>query len=311
MTERMGVEPEEVVGKNLWEEFGDSIPDELEARYRSVMESGESAEFEQYVPDPFDYWTEARVFADDDGLSVYSRDISERKEYEERLKSQRDTLDVLNHNLTHDIRNDLQLVTAYAEMISDRLDEESQEYLETIRENANHAIELTKSASDISKALFTEDEQLKHVSLRNVLNTEMEIIRTEYPEASILVDGQIRDVTVVADDMLDSIFRNLLKNAVQHNDKPVPEVSISTEERIDEVVIRVADNGPGVPDAQKDTIFGKGEKGFENSGTGIGLYLVTMLIERYDGEVGVSDNNPEGAVFSVTLPKVDEEQSVQ
>lgn len=311
MAERTGLQPEEITGKNLWEVFGDSIPDELEERYRGVMDSRKPAEFEQYIPDPFDYWVEVRAFSDDDGLSVYSRDISKRKEYEERLKSQRDTLDVLNDVLTHDIRNDLQLVTAYAEMISERLDQEGREYVETICESASHAMELTKSASDISNVLFTNDVQLKRVSLWDVLTTEIENIRTAYPDAAILVDGRIPDVTLVADDMLNSVFRNLLKNAVQHNDKPVPEVSVSTEERPDEVVIRVVDNGPGVPDAQKDTIFGKSEKGLESSGTGIGLYLVDILVERYDGETHVSDNDPEGAVFSVTLPKVVDERSDQ
>ncbi len=48
--------------------------------FRRVMETGEPAETEQYLPEPFGYWVEIRMFADDDGLSVYSREITERKE---------------------------------------------------------------------------------------------------------------------------------------------------------------------------------------------------------------------------------------
>ncbi|MGM0592420.1 MAG: sensor histidine kinase [Halobacteriota archaeon] len=104
--------------------------------------------------------------------------------------------------------------------------------------------------------------------------------------------------------MLGSVFRNLLKNAIQHNDKEVSEVTVSTVPEGDHVVVRIADNGPGVPDGQKEDIFGKGKKGLESEGTGIGLYLVQTVVEGYGGQVWVEDNEPEGAVFAVRLPTV-------
>jgi signal transduction histidine kinase len=68
------------------------------------------------------------------------------------------------------------------------------------------------------------------------------------------------------------------------------------------VTVRIADNGPGVPDERKESVFGKGEKGLESDGTGIGTYLVKTLVSRYSGTVWVEDNEPGGAVFVVTLP---------
>jgi signal transduction histidine kinase len=102
--------------------------------------------------------------------------------------------------------------------------------------------------------------------------------------------------------MLSSVFRNLLKNAVQHNDTDDPEVTVSATTGDGTVEVAVADNGPGVPDERKEEIFGQGEKGLESSGTGIGLYLVRTLVERYGGDVRVEDNDPEGSVFVVRLP---------
>jgi signal transduction histidine kinase len=118
----------------------------------------------------------------------------------------------------------------------------------------------------------------------------------------VTVEGSIPDVEVVGNDMLGSVFRNLLRNATQHNDKTPPEVTVSAAEHDDIVEVRIADNGPGVPDAQKDEIFGRGEKGLESSGAGIGLYLVQSLVDTYGGDVFVEDNDPEGAVFVVELP---------
>ncbi|MDY6776169.1 MAG: HAMP domain-containing sensor histidine kinase, partial [Halobacteria archaeon] len=123
--------------------------------------------------------------------------------------------------------------------------------------------------------------------------------------------GDIPDVDVRANDLLSTVFRNLLNNSVQHNDKPTPRVEVSAE--IDNVggriIVCVADNGPGIPDGRKQEVFGKGEKGLESEGTGVGLYLVNTLVESYGGDVWVEDNpdapDGEGTVFVVELQAAD------
>ena len=101
--------------------------------------------------------------------------------------------------------------------------------------------------------------------------------------------------------MLDSVFRNLLNNAVVHNDKKIPKVIASATANDDGIQVRIADNGPGIPDEQKDQIFEEGEKCLDSGGTGIGLYLVQSLVERYGGAVWIEDNEPEGSVFVVEM----------
>jgi PAS domain S-box-containing protein len=232
-------------------------------------------------------------------------DITDRVEYERQLKAQRDDLNVLNQVLRHDVRNDLQLVTAYADLLSNHVDDAGREHLETLRESADHVVELTETARDIAEVMLTTADNHRAVSLRKTLQRELSEVRSVYPEAAITVDGTIPAVQVGADDMLGSVFRNLLKNAIQHNDKELAEVAVSVTEREDSVLVSVADNGPGVPDNQKADVFGKGEKGLESEGTGIGLYLVQTLVSKYGGSVAVADNEPEGAVFEVTLPRAD------
>jgi len=228
-------------------------------------------------------------------------DVTDRADYEQRLETQRDNLEVLNQVLRHDIRNDLQLVLAYAEMLADEVDEEHADYVGRIRESADHAVELTKTARDIADVMLTDADNDHPIPLRSTLDTEIDEVRSSFPGAAVTVDGSIPDVAVHGNDMLDSVFRNLLKNAVQHNDQPVPEVTVSAERADDTVAVHIADNGPGVPDAQKDAIFGKGETGLESDGTGMGLYLVETLVDAVGGDVRVADNDPTGAVFTVEL----------
>jgi signal transduction histidine kinase len=230
------------------------------------------------------------------------QDIAERKEYEQRLMQQRDNLETLNRMVRHDIRNDLQLVSAYAELLEDHVDEAGREYLQTVRESAENAVELTKTARVLADVMLQSDVGDQHTALAPALERPLEDVRSGHSGAVIEVEGSLPGVQVVGNEMLDSVFRNLLQNAVQHNDKDLPKVCVSATVTEDHVQVRVADNGPGVPDGQKEEIFGKGEQGLESEGTGIGLYLVRSLVEGYGGEVWVEDNDPEGAVFVVTLP---------
>jgi Signal transduction histidine kinase len=197
-------------------------------------------------------------------------------------------------------------------------DDEAQMYLETVLDNADHAVDLTKVAREMAAVMLSADQELEPINIRTVVTKEIEQIRDAYPEASVITGSEIQQASVRANEMLGSVFRNLLKNAVQHNDKAVPTVAVSTVKEDETITIRVADNGPGVSDAAKEDIFGKGEKGLDSDGTGIGLYLVKSLVESYGGDVRVEDREEggvvaaetpaetpsEGAVFVVELPTV-------
>ncbi len=106
--------------------------------------------------------------------------------------------------------------------------------------------------------------------------------------------------------MLSSVFRNLLNNAVQHNDKDEPVVEIGIEPLSDEVIVRIADNGPGIPDDIEGSLFNEGKKGVGSSGTGMGLTIVQTLVEQYEGEIQITDNDPTGTIFYIHFEKPDD-----
>ena len=239
------------------------------------------------------------------GRVEHYTDITELKRTQQRLEAQRDDLELLNQVLRHDIRNDLQLVSAYADMLAPHVDEAGEAHRKRIADSAANAIALTENARDLAAVMRNRQADTTSVVVSEVLDTQIAEIRTVNPEATITVDGTLPETAVVADSLLGSVVRNLLTNAIQHNRSDEPRVTVSVEERDQWVRIRVADNGPGIPDSQKAALFGKGQKGLESGGTGIGLYLVRTLVDRYGGEVWVVDNEPKGTVFVVDLPIAD------
>jgi len=237
----------------------------------------------------------------DPAAASICRDITDRQQYQRRLEEQRDNLELLNQVVRHDIRNDLQIVVAYSEMLDGRVDEDAEGYLQSIRESARNAVDLTATARDLANVMLQQHDR-KTIALDRPLEQQIESIRSAHATAVINVAGSIPPVTVYGNELLDAVFRNLLQNAIQHNDKEVPELSVSVDRDDDTVRVSIADNGPGVPESQREEIFGKGEKGLESEGSGIGLYLVYTLVDSYDGSVWVEDNEPEGSVFIVELP---------
>ena len=233
-------------------------------------------------------------------------DITDRKRREQELAEEREKLEILNRVVRHDIRNDMAIMLGWGELLEDHVDDTGVDHLENILRSGKHIVEITKIARDYVETLTSDDEiDLKPTRLQQTLMNEILLRRDVHSDADINIHDPIPDIDVRANEMLSSVFRNLLNNAVQHNDKEPPVVEVAVEELDSNVRVTVADNGPGVPETQRETIFGKGKMGLESSGAGIGLYLVRTLVEMYGGDIKVEDNEPEGAIFTVTLPKAD------
>jgi PAS domain S-box-containing protein len=228
------------------------------------------------------------------------KDVTETREYQRVLEEQNERLELLNRIVRHDIRNDMQLIQGMTDLLDTAVGETNRPQLETVRSRTDHVIELTDVMGELMETLVAEaDSTLEPVQLSYVLNREVREAQSSYPDAAIRSRGNVPLVEIVANDMLGSVFRNLLNNAVQHSDREEPTVTVSAAVEGDDVIVRVTDDGPGIPDDRKETVFGKGEKGLESAGTGLGLHLVYTLVDHYGGEVWIEDNDPRGTVFAL------------
>ncbi|WP_425492968.1 sensor histidine kinase [Natrinema amylolyticum] len=143
------------------------------------------------------------------------------------------------------------------------------------------------------------------VDAARVLADEVRKLETEWE--TVDVETSIPDrVFVRADDLLARIFGNLLSNAVEHNDAATPRVLIAVEPGPETVRFEIADNGPGIPEPERDALFDRVES--RGSTHGLGLYLVDRLVARYDGTVELTETGPEGSRFAVELPAASSER---
>ncbi len=229
----------------------------------------------------------------------------ERARRQRELRRRNRELAVLNRIVRHDIRNDVSVFIGWGNSLENHVEPGGEKYLSRMLDAADHITQLTETVGDFLNVLEKKhDAELRSYDLARVLRAEIKKARSAHPEAEFTIEGGLPDeLTVEANEMLPSVFKNLLNNAVTHNDKGTPRVTTSVAVSPDTVHVTVADNGPGVPDDRKEDVFGRGQMGLESPGSGIGLHLVDTLVDMFGGKVRIEDNDPEGSVFRVDLPR--------
>ncbi|MFB6195595.1 MAG: ATP-binding protein, partial [Haloplanus sp.] len=239
------------------------------------------------------------------GAMSLSRDITDRVERKQELEHERERLELLIRLIRHNFLNSLNVVDARLALLEGRVDYEVSDHLDTAQERTAEMIDLVETIRGLTNATIESDEhELEPVSVRSVLSEEVESVATTYPDAEFTV-GDLPRVDVRADNLLGEALGNVLHNAVQHNDKSTPRVTVDATATEETVTISIADNGPGIPADLEAKVFEKGTRGFQSPGTGFGLHIVREIVDSYDGEITVLDNDPEGTVFRITLDRAD------
>ena len=106
---------------------------------------------------------------------------------------------------------------------------------------------------------------------------------------------------------LTKVFMNLMGNAISYGrEGETPVISVFAEERGDEWVVGVRDNGIGIPPADRHRLFRRFERGSNTggiSGTGLGLHIVKEIVQGHGGSVSFESEVGKGTTFWLHLPK--------
>lgn len=213
-------------------------------------------------------------------------------------------------NISHDIRTPLSLIiTPLETYLNDEKHKEESSFLRPVYRNAIRLLNLVNQILDFQK--LEADSMGLNLSYGNIVPFTADICSSFSQFGTdtgkrIEFSALSQDISTSFDkDKLSKILMNLLSNAFKFSPKDgTVKVEVSSTEEA--FTITVADNGPGIPDAQKKEIFERFyQYHSENStyiGSGIGLHIVREFVRLHDGTISVSDNTPTGAIFTVTIP---------
>ena len=224
------------------------------------------------------------------------RDVSDRQARITQLK----TIDrVLRHNLN----NALTVILGNAETIAETTTGESRRSAERIVRTGEQLRATAAKEREIT-AFLAESRPTVERDAVAVVESAIAELRERHPEADLTADLSTAQ-PVLAVEYLDRAIEELVENALTHSDRSQPSVTISVERTDDVVEISVADDGPGIPEMERQVLTG--DHGIEPlfHGRGMGLWLVNLIVQYSDGTLEFGENEPRGSVVTVRLPAGD------
>lgn len=225
------------------------------------------------------------------GYRGIDRDITDRILNENALKAQKEHIKLINQVLRHDLTNNVSVIKSSLRLY--KLSGEKQ-FLDELEKNLNNSVKLIHSMSDL-ETFVMENKDYRVFSSRDVLQD----VTKDRTDVKIDIQG---DSTILADDLVYSVFDNLINNAVKHG--KATEIVIDIENDRAYSFISVKDNGSGIPEKIKDRLFEKGFTYGVSGNTGVGLHIVKQAMENYRGQVEVLDNEPQGAIFKLKFKRL-------
>lgn len=316
---------EQLRGQKLSGIFPDEDLEKILKRFKTVIQSGEPADFEYEYENRSGkttwYLSRAAKFAD--GLVISFLDITEQKKVEEKLVETNEELKELNRQkdklfsvIAHDLKNAVSGSISVFDMIFRDYEsiskEELLEFLKMLNRNAINATELLEDLLLWSRNQFGEvTTDPERFNLVEIVDSAFDNVSSGAENKQIELRNRVsEDIIVNADNnMVKTTLRNLLANAIKFSHSGGM-VNVGAEEKEGKVEISVEDEGVGIEEEAQEKIMNKrsnyttrgtdGEKG-----SGLGLDLCIDFIEKHGGEIWVESEPGKGSTFSFTLPADD------
>ncbi|MGO8765965.1 MAG: CHASE3 domain-containing protein [Limisphaerales bacterium] len=266
------------------------------------------------------------------GFVNVTRDITEQKASEERIKKLNDDLklqmsrlelankelEAFSYSVSHDLRAPLRHIDGFVDLLrkqsAEKLDERGHRYLNIIADSARQMGALIDDLLVFSRMGRAELRRMK-VESDSLIHEVLEPLASETQGRNI--EWKIAPLPqVIADpSMLRQVWANLIANAVKYSRPRNPaRIEIDCHVNDSEFVFRIHDNGVGFDMQYAHKLFGvfqRLHRSEEFEGTGIGLANVQRIILRHGGRVWAEGKLNEGASFYFTLPKTPVEKKGQ
>ncbi|MFC3477105.1 PAS domain-containing protein [Halobacterium litoreum] len=290
-TESMtGLHNDDVRGKTLREALGADIASTLRENYRRCVDAREPITFEETFSLPEGSMTLqtklAPVVVDGDVTRIVgiTRDTTTRVEREASLERRNERLDEFAAVISHDLRNPLSIAQGHSALLADDSDAGDVEQILAALERMDAIVQDTLTLARQGRTVADTEP----VELRSLVHRYWRMVDTRAATVDV-----VDDVTVDGDpSRLGQALENLFRNAVEHaGDTATVRVGRATD-----AGFYVEDDGPGIPDDQRNQVFDAGHTSVAD-GTGFGLAIVERIADAHGWQVDVRDSESGGARF--------------
>ena len=253
------------------------------------------------------YYITSQTFANNKKLIVIE-DYTEKYVNEKRARQESKMIAVgqLSAGLAHEIRNPLGLIKSYSYIIERYcVDEICEHAISVINDSVSRINKLIENLLRFSKL---SNDETKLVDIENLLNVILTLEEKNLSQNEIIVkkdiSGDVLRPILMNEDVLKMIFLNLINNSIDSFEgverrEKVISLSVHVEENF--INMKVSDNGCGIEKEKLENIFNPFYSTKE-SGTGLGLYVISTEISNNDGHISAESELGVGTEFDIVLP---------
>ncbi len=319
----LGISKNTIIDKNLWEIFLHDTDTYSYKKYHEAVETNQVLKFEDYYQ-RLERWFEISAYPSSTGLSVFFKDITDRKisekqlsELNAHLKKHASDLAISNKELeefayvaSHDLQEPLRMVTGFLGQIqnkySDVIDDKGKQYIYFAVDGAKRMRQIILDLIEFSRIGRTVDTE-NYTDLNDVVREVISLCQKQIKETKAIIRFKNLPSLVTHQTALRQVFQNLISNALKYHVKgKSPVINISTEETETHWQFAISDNGIGIEAEYFNkifVIFQRLHNKNEYSGTGIGLAVCKKIIENFGGKIWLESEEDKGSTFYFTIPK--------
>jgi K+-sensing histidine kinase KdpD len=230
-------------------------------------------------------------------VAVVMRDVTERRRRKRELERQNERLEEFASIVSHDLRNPIQVLDGRLSHLEERAaaadpsdDSALADQVEPMRRSVERMSDLVEDMLTLAREGAAVDER-EVVDLAAVAREAW--TTTDAAAATLTVEG---DCTLAADpSRLRQLFENCFRNAVDHGP---PDVAVRVGALPDRAGFYIEDDGPGIPESERDEVFDLGHT-TDDDGTGLGLGIVSEIVDAHGWSIAASASESGGARFEV------------
>jgi PAS domain S-box-containing protein len=244
------------------------------------------------------------------------RDITDRIQAQDKLKKALLDLERSNKELeqfayvaSHDLQEPLRMVASYTQLLEkrykDQLDQDAKEFIRFAADGANRMRSLINDLLAYSR-VGARGKPLEPIDCHTVLGQAIVNLRMVIEDNhAIVTSDELPTVMADASQMV-QLFQNMVGNAIKFRGEESPRIHVSAEEKGNEWVFSVKDNGIGIDPQFEKRIFVAFQRLHSREkypGTGIGLAICNKIADRHGGRIWVESELGKGSTFYFTMPK--------
>jgi signal transduction histidine kinase len=241
-----------------------------------------------------------------------SHENLENKIYErtKQLEQTNKDLEAFTYSASHDLRAPLRAIEGFSKILADdyseKLGDEGKSVVKTIRESSDRMTLLLEDLLAFSRS-SRKVPKTEAVNMTELVKSVFEEIKTANLNRSIEFSCTKLPVAQVDPILIRQVWTNLLSNAVKYTKKKEKTIiNVGSEEKENQILYFVKDNGAGFDMKYKENLFGVFQRlhsSEEFEGTGVGLAIVARIIKKHGGRVWAEGVVDQGATFYFSLPK--------